>query len=679
MSAVKLTLDGRPVGPGGHLELPHPGRHRLELIGGPLQVELDGVSLPIGERTRVPMFEGELIWRDSAGEGRVRLHPNASARPGAAPQEALEGFARRLDTLVGRGPLAFDRCEEIPLFFPDELWPHLASEPIDAQVRPALGPLYAIAGTPRSRLREEHVVLPVSRVRRLARDADRHLVRDGRDLMGGLAPAPLRLKARLLDDDLAIYENRVVVTLCRELQSRARKRLGALDLALAQLEWVTRELDRLWRYGLYKRHHVARKRAGLDGEAHDQLLTGAQNYRQELVHQLRAYRAVLEGPLGVSVRDADAVRGALEATNILAFDDRYGAVALLWRHWQRARKARRERDVYLDDLDGTYRRFVRLLIVQVLHALRFELVESTDATVRLDDASGPLRLARADGWRVDLTPTHRGSRLTYRLEEAAPAAPDRRKSTKKNGKPKAKDERRVIHEGVLDFVATFDNEERPQGTAGDGDTVWLHPVTQVHEDRDAYLARASSGVSPRRPGGDTPPPAAPAAPWNFATFDAVMRLLRARLLGASIGHDRVPDTCPVCMKPGQVDERPEDRRCSDEAGCGARWGRRKCSRCQAWIPKLLPKLPKVDLADDEAAVRQELMDTLVGADGLADLCLSVGGKAKSDMWMICPSCGHCGKDERAQATCSRCSDVCASSGQPRRDFGRKSSPGTPQS
>ncbi|MCA9628317.1 MAG: hypothetical protein KC766_11650, partial [Myxococcales bacterium] len=257
---MTLSLDGQPVS-SHRLLLDRPARQRLELDG-----------------QRRPAVPGLL-----AG---VRIEVATGGRPATAMLECLAGFSRR----IGSDSMTFPEVVDCSLFFHDGLWRALEPDDSDAKISHAIGPLHRIAARPRTRLREEEVLVPVERVRRIARHADRHLTRNGRYIYGGLCPRPTHLLARLLEDDLALLENRAVVTLSQQILSRARRRLAQLMLALAQLRELGDDLDHLYKAGLHKRWGQWRRLAGFDGRdgRQQELLAGGDAYRHQLEQQIKA-------------------------------------------------------------------------------------------------------------------------------------------------------------------------------------------------------------------------------------------------------------------------------------------------------------------------------------------------------------------------------------------------------
>lgn len=592
-----LTLDGQPV-EGRRLLLERPARQRLELDGVP-----------------IPMVPGLV--------GGVRVEITHGGRPDGAKLDALAGFSRR----IGRVPSTFAEASQCALFFHDGLWRDLLADDADAEIVRVIGPLHRIAARPRTRLREEEVVVPVERVRRIARHADRHLTRSGRHIHGGLYPRPTHLLARLLEDDYALIENRAVVTLSRHLLVRARRRLASLLLALEQLRRLGEELDQLKEAGLHKRWGHWRRMAGFDGRDGrlGEILAAGDSYRRQLDQQTKACQAVLDGPLGQALREEPDLHGSLPDSNIFAHDEDYAAVARLWRQWTPGAEMRPFDSVH-DDPDRAYTRFVRLLVAQALAALHF-----TGGRWPLEDADEVAELADPDHWWVQAAPIRGGIRLAYRHYD-----PEQKRQDEAVNRhpPKPK---------MLNIVGIFDDfTERPTGE----DIVWLHPV----ETLDDPIELRATGLTPSRPGGIRPPAALPAAPWLFGSRDSLVRLLRGRFLGDGFQQGRMPQHCPVCGgATRQAGPKPDDRVCLERT-CGASYGRRQCA-CGTWIPKLLPgeRPQELRVADQR---RRRLLDVLVGGDGLADLCPAAGpiniGR------MICPGCGSCGADEATRAQCMRC-------------------------
>src|SRR5690606_34456851 len=100
----------------------------------------------------------------------------------------------------------------------------LEPTPLDELLDRDLGALADACARPRSWLREENVVQPVARVRRPARDAIAHLSRHPEHVgSDGLRVFPERVLASVQEEELDLYENRVLVSLVRRLLDRARR------------------------------------------------------------------------------------------------------------------------------------------------------------------------------------------------------------------------------------------------------------------------------------------------------------------------------------------------------------------------------------------------------------------------------------------------------------------------
>lgn len=498
---MALTVDGVPV-TARRLTLERPARVLLRTDGG-----------------RVPAIPGMV-----AG---VQVDVALGGRPPEAELACLAGFSRR----IGTAPVAYAEVAQVALFFHDGLWRNLQPDDLDAEIVRVLGPLHRVASRPRSRLREDEAVVPVERIRRVARGADRHLARNGRFIFGGLTSRPTHLLSRLLEDDFVLLENRAVVTLCRALRDRARRRLDRLNLALDQLIELGAELTQLEEAGARKRAGQWRKLAGLDGKDGrlGELEAAAETYRRALRHQLEACAAVLDGPLGQALRDAPPVRGALPDTNIFAHDENYAAISRLWRFWPPGSASSVVLDPLHDDPDRAYTRFLRLLVGQALHRLGFE----GTGPLPLLDEDPVLELKDAEGWSVDLSPIPSGIRLAWRHVD-----PEAEKRDREVGRYQKQPE-------TLDVIGHFDPCGRLDVPAS---AIWLHPVTRLERNQDppTYRALRSTGLAPIWPQGPVPPSALPAAPWYFGSADGLARMLRGRFLGLALREGRVPARCPIC-------------------------------------------------------------------------------------------------------------------------------------
>ncbi|MES2641344.1 MAG: hypothetical protein V4850_17770 [Myxococcota bacterium] len=623
-----------------------------------------------GGRGRIPWLRGDLEWSDRAGAHRVRIELPERLRPDDHPElppakrteprrEALRAFGDMLAERCGKGTVTVGQVRSLPLLAIAGLADAVRVTPLDTLQASRLGTLSDLCTRPRSWLREETAVLPVGRVRRPARDAVTHLQRHtehaGHD---GLRVYPERILASLQEEELDLYENRVLVTLLSRLQERARKRFARVELALSGLYELLADLDAAKACGQHRRAGRLRKWLDAEGDLATHRANG-EDSQSALRTQLRSLGACLTSPLALTLRDRPQVRAPLRETNILTFDGKFRVVLELWEALEiEEREHRRPLDAVREDPDGVWADYAYLLLLRALLDAGFKPAGDPTLALTLQPV-GPADLvferpAPSGSWRA--TVSRRLARgndmLELSIERTRPAAAAAARS---RGPvvtlPKAPPV-------TVRFAPTFAQGDRPV----DPDVVWLHPQIPSSDDEalpsaalpyPAVVARSSAGLS--HDGLRRVPRAIPIAPWSAASGDRLLRLVRALTVGVSLTNGEPVEWCPACGAAGRVGSRPNDRVCSDP-DCGAEWGWRRCpDPCGAHIPKLLPHLPNADALEklvfraEGAPKRLVLQERIAGPDLLADWCLEGIGTHN----MICPACGRCANPSPVPG-CVRC-------------------------
>jgi hypothetical protein len=507
---------------------------------------------------------------------------------------------------------------------------------LDALIDQSLGALAEACTRPRSWLREERIVQPVSRVRRPARDAVHHLSRHpehaGHD---GVRTYPERILASVQEEELDIYENRVLVGVVLRLVDRAARRRQQVALAVTEAERLREERDRSARYLQWKKHGRMKKALQRDGQDIDSLVDAAEAYLARLDTQVRTLDACLYTPLGGALRFAPMPATPLRETNILTWDARYRLLPVLWRALD-AEAGPEPLDLLLDDPERAWMDFCLLALLRALGELGFE-------------GKGAIRGARSLGmsrerWRATVRADETAIVLELHREPVAVAAQTGlRIPGQVHADASSRSRPKVT---MLRFVPTFCTPGQRAVAEGD---VWLHPnaVADLHGgDGEGVRGRASvHGASGR---------SIAVAPWSFASVDRIGRLIQLHTLGAELGAGDVRETCPSCTGPSRKDG--NGRSCNNP-DCGAAWGYRVCNNpaCGAKVPKLLPKMPSDEALEelvfdhDEPHKRALLIEQLGGRDLLAEWC----GEAIGTWWMVCPRCGTCGRPGCGAAGCGR--------------------------
>jgi hypothetical protein len=574
---------------------------------------------------RLPWVRAAVSWEDVAGEHSAEIRVDEGVRPEDARVEVLRGFAR----MVAQGPeLRLEKVGDLAIFSASTLWKWLEPSPMDALIDQSLGALAEACTRPRSWLREERIVQPVSRVRRPARDAVHHLSRHpehaGHD---GVRTYPERILASVQEEELDIYENRVLVGVVRRLVERAARRRQQVALALTEAERLRDERDRAMKYLQWRKHGRMRKALQRDGQDIDSLVEAAAGYLARLDTQVRTLDACLYTPLGGALRFTPMPATPLRETNILTWDARYRLLPVIWRALD-AEAGPEPLDLVLDDPERAWIDFCLLALLRALGELGFE-------------GKGAIRDARSLGmrrerWHATVRTDETAIVLELHREPVAVAAQTRLRIPGQVHADASARGRPTIT--TLRFCPTF-SAPGPR-VVGEGD-IWLHPnpVADLDGgDGEAVRARASvHGANGR---------SIAVAPWSFASVDRIGRFIQLHTLGAELATGEVREICPSCNGPSRNDG--NDRRCNSQ-DCGAAWGFRACNNpdCGARVPKLLPKMPTAEALEelvfdhDEPHQRALLVEQLGGRDLLADWCMADEGIGT--WWMVCPGCGRCGR------------------------------------
>ncbi|MCV6587821.1 MAG: hypothetical protein OIF57_02160 [Marinobacterium sp.] len=185
---------------------------------------------------------------------------------------------------------------------------------------------------PRLDMRYDEQLLPVSRARRQAAGAHRHLAAHSecwqQRTFTGIVPK--KIMGRVSEDEFNLYENRLYARLLERLERLLKKRLLDLETLESQLEKAA-ELGNA--QALYFRLREAL--CGLWGETFDKEQTekaSAQlkNARKELEQQLRNIAQLRRHGLYLKVPRQAQVPAAVRQTNILLHDPHYRHLRTLW-------------------------------------------------------------------------------------------------------------------------------------------------------------------------------------------------------------------------------------------------------------------------------------------------------------------------------------------------------------
>ncbi|TPD55931.1 MAG: hypothetical protein C9355_00830 [Thalassolituus maritimus] len=257
-----------------------------------------------------------------------------------------------------------------------------------------LGHLHQIAKSPRISMRYDEELLPVSRVKRTANNYQRHLAAHSecwqqRTFTGII---PNRMRAKISEDELHIYENRVYARLLDHLERYVRMtliRLRELHDVLNEGESLdaTEHMHRCLRTALC----AIWGEAFTDGQAEDLRMLSEQQIN-EWEQRLRTIQQFMLSPTYKAVPSDASVPLALTNTNILINDPHYRRVRGLWAAWIKevavVSKDYRETFRKSQEHYGNYRHYVGLLLIRAHRALGWAVLFEGAGSWKLQHPSG---------------------------------------------------------------------------------------------------------------------------------------------------------------------------------------------------------------------------------------------------------------------------------------------------
>ncbi|MDP3277907.1 MAG: DUF2357 domain-containing protein [Deltaproteobacteria bacterium] len=276
-----------------------------------------------------------------------------------------------------------------------------ASTPLEKALEAELGVLEAVCHAPRMLLRYDEERVAVSRARRVSPRAVSDLVSRPADwehrTLRGIRPA--RVLAVTTEDEVDLYENRMVARLIDRLISALTLRLDELREILALLaeghDFTHETCGSHWRA---RRMSIAWARV----QRSDELLAAIKSTHLRVYGLIRAVRMLTSSPLYQSVPRSAGVEDSLRVTNVLANDARYRRLAALWRRLVDARResagARADQVARRVASAERFDCFAFMLVAQALSNLGYSLVSEDGRSTRVRSVRGELRVSReSDG------------------------------------------------------------------------------------------------------------------------------------------------------------------------------------------------------------------------------------------------------------------------------------------
>jgi len=299
------------------------------------------------------------------------------------------------------------------------------------------GNLHEISRRPRFDMRYDEMVLPVSRAKRLASSAERHLAAHSecwqRRTLTGIQPR--KIKGLISEDEFNLYENRVYVRLLDGLDKFLAKRIREINALTTNLtEALEIEGSDQINYRLSRRlFSIWGETFHPDTDALDTL--GRLESTQEVLRkQYQSVRGLIQHKFYRMIPQSAQIPGQIEQTNILSHDQHYRHLPKLWNTLRKQNhsenltpKETLEANVKLQQ---AYFSYCGVVVFRAFQELGFELICSETDSYDLQRLGGRITLT-FDGSHWDIT--YDGFSEIIRLVPIFSWSPERLCSLKENG------------------------------------------------------------------------------------------------------------------------------------------------------------------------------------------------------------------------------------------------------
>jgi len=245
------------------------------------------------------------------------------------------------------------------------------------------GHLHEISRRPRFDMRYDELVLPVSRTKRLAGSAERHLASHSecwqKRTLTGIQPR--KIKGLVSEDEFNLYENCVYVRLLDRLENFLAKRIREIDTLTEIL------IDALDIEGSEQMNYrLSRKLFSLWGETFqtDAAAIGALDMleatREILRKEHKSVRGLIQHKFYRQIPKSAQIPGQIEQTNILSHDQHYRHLPKLWNTLRKQKHSENltpqetlEKNI---KLQHAYLSYCGVVIFRAFQELGFEQVRS---------------------------------------------------------------------------------------------------------------------------------------------------------------------------------------------------------------------------------------------------------------------------------------------------------------
>lgn len=275
------------------------------------------------------------------------------------------------------------------------------------------GHLHEISRRPRFDMRYDEMVMPVSRAKRLANSAERHLAAHSecwqRKTLSGLQPR--KIMGMVSEDEFNLYENRVYVRLLDRLDRFLAKRIREIEALTKNLtEAIDLEDSDHINYRLSKKLHSIWGETFSNDSAAIEALDQLELTQKELRKQHQNIRGLIQHQFYKKIPKSAQVPGQIEQTNILSHDQHYRQLPKLW---NTLRKENHKNNLTPEETlavnikqQEAYVSYCGSVVLRAMMELDFKSVQNSNNHFKLERAESSITI-KSDGsdWEVtsDLT------------------------------------------------------------------------------------------------------------------------------------------------------------------------------------------------------------------------------------------------------------------------------------
>lgn len=264
------------------------------------------------------------------------------------------------------------------------------------------GHLHEISRNPRFDMRYDETILPVSRAKRLANSAQRHLASHSecwqQRTFAGIHPR--RVKGLVSEDEYHLYENRVYARLIDNLLRYLNRRLREIRDLINKVNEALNlensdELVFLLRRKLYE--NWGETFSGKDANGYLELLNATESRLEALQRNIRS---LTQGFLYKRIPRNAQIPGQIEQTNILSHDQHYRYLPPLWNELRSVTQtdnlSQEEQQELNQSLQVAYSKYTGMVIHRAFKQIGFQL----------DDCSFKKSTLSRTEHRITITESH---------------------------------------------------------------------------------------------------------------------------------------------------------------------------------------------------------------------------------------------------------------------------------